>query len=134
MSGDKNNLRQDEGALRILEALSAVDEELLERSGMSVAAEVDQQRKGKVTDMSSFPKQPQKQPTKQPLKQPPRLWRYGRVCAACLAIFVVGVMSWNGLQLTRMIWSAWGGAGAQDSAATAGGRNQTTSAGTTEAA
>ena len=116
MSGEKNNLYHDEGALRILEALSAVDEELLERSGMPVAAEVAQQDNGKVTDMS---------PCREQFKKHRQgLWRYGRVCAACLALLVVGAISWNGLQLTLMIWSAWGGANAQDST-TSGGSNRT---------
>lgn len=94
MSEKKMTFHKDEGALRIMEALSAVDVELLERSGMPVAEAVDGKRSGrKVTDMSSDKKGPRK------------LWRYGRMAAACLAIVVVGAVSWGGLRLTltRMI-------------------------------
>lgn len=53
-------------ALRILEAMSGVDEELLLRS-----------------------------------ESRPRTYRtYGRAAAACLALAVVGVLSWNGLKMT----------------------------------
>lgn len=106
MSGDKNDLRQDQGALRILEALSAVDEELLERSGVPVAAGIDQQDRGKTTDVSYWKNQRKS------------LWQYGRICAACLALIVVGALSWNGL---RMIW---GGAGAAMDSSSSGGANQ----------
>lgn len=91
MKEEKMNLRKDDGALRIMEALSAVDQELLERSGMPAVEAVEGKRSGrKVTYVSLNKKGSRKH------------WRYGHMAAACLAILVVGAVSWGGQRLTRM--------------------------------
>ena len=75
-----------------MEALSAVDEGLLERSGMPVTDTGEGERNGKkVTDMSSYRKRHRS------------LWRYSRMAAACLALVVVGAVSWSGLRLARFM-------------------------------
>ena len=73
----------DEGALRILEAVSAVDEELLERCGMSPepAEAID-----KVADISKYRN-----------RRP--LWKMGRAWAACLGFLAIGAISWYGLRV-----------------------------------
>lgn len=65
---------QTRSALRLMEALSGVDQELLLRS--------EQRRKP--------------------------YWAYGGAAAACLALVVVGALSWNGL---RIIWTPKGESG-----------------------
>lgn len=74
MSEREKTTDQTQSALRLLEALSGVDQGLLLRS--------ESRRKP--------------------------YWTYGRAVAACLALVVVGTLSWNGL---RMIWTPKGGAG-----------------------
>lgn len=92
MNEEKMNLYKDEGALRIMEALSAVDEELLEQSGIPMAEAGEEKRSGKkVTDMSSY------------RKRSHSLWRYSRMAAACLALVVVGAVSWSGFRLARFM-------------------------------
>ena len=91
MNEEKGNLHKEEGALRIIEALSAVDEELLEQSGMSVAeAGEEKQDNRKVTHVSLRKRRTH------------AIGRYGRVAAACLALVVVGAVSWSGLRLAKM--------------------------------
>lgn len=85
MSRDQMDRRQDEGALRIMEALSAVDEALVERSGMSGTAQS--------AEKSRRNRKP--------------VWRWGRAWAACLCLLAVGALSWYGL---RPIWAPKGGA------------------------
>ena len=72
MSEKEKRQYREEGALRILEALSAVDEELLAGCDISV---------------------------KQQKKLIP-LFKYGRACAACLCLILVGALSWYGFQNT----------------------------------
>lgn len=70
-------MSKKESALRIMEALSSVDQELLERCDISE----DEQKKvvtNKVTTVSAF-------------------WK--RTAAACVALIVVGALSWNSLRL-----------------------------------
>ena len=137
MKEEKKNLHKDEGALRIMEALSAVDEDLLERSGMPVVEVVEGKRNSmpvaeagegkrsdeKVTDMSSYKKGSWK------------FWRYGRLAAACLAIVAVGAVSWGGLRLTRMITGDnsspefSGGAQINEATANQGAAQETTTGG-----
>ena len=74
MSDGERKTDQIQSALRLMEALSGVDQELLMRS--------ESRRKP--------------------------YWTYGRAAAACLALVLVGALSWNGL---RMIWMPKGGAG-----------------------
>lgn len=74
MSDREKKTDQTQGALRLMEALSGVDQELLLRS--------------------EYRRKP--------------YWAYGRAAAACLALVVVGVLSWNGL---RVIWTPEGGTG-----------------------
>lgn len=74
MSDREIKTDQTQGALRLMEALSGVDQELLLRS--------EARRKP--------------------------FWIYGRAVAACLALVVVGALSWNGI---RMIWTSKGGEG-----------------------
>lgn len=84
MSGSRKDI-YNEGALRILEAVSAVDEELLERCGMPPeAAEVTE----KVADISKYGKRYRKP-----------LWRMGRTWAACLGLLLIGAISWYGLRV-----------------------------------
>lgn len=74
MSDREKKTDQTQGALRLMEALSGVDQKLLLRS--------------------EYRRKP--------------YWAYGSAVAACLALVVVGALSWNGL---RMIWTPKGGAG-----------------------
>lgn len=90
MSEEQKQYR-DEGALRIMEALSGVDEELLERCGTVDSAVADSlatsTQNKKVTEMSDY------------RKKRKLIWTYGRICAACLCLVIVGVVSWNSLRL-----------------------------------
>lgn len=94
----------NEGALRILEAIGAADEELLERcSKVPESGEGT----GKVAELSRYGKR----------RKP--LWKMGRAWAACLGFLAVGFISWNGLRLIAP-------KGTSDSAgnASGGGMNQ----------
>lgn len=73
MSDREKKTDQTQSALRLMEALSGVDQKLLLRSECR--------------------------------RKP--YWAYGSAAAACLALVVVGALSWNGL---RMIWTPQGGA------------------------
>lgn len=73
MSDRENKTDQIRSAMRLMEALSGVDQELLLRS--------ESRRKP--------------------------YWAYGSAVAACLALVVVGALSWFGL---RTIWTSKGGA------------------------
>lgn len=70
--------RKEESALRIMEALSGVDEELLERCGQPES--FDRQEK-KMTKMSG--------------KGYGFMHKYGSVCAACLCLAVLGTAWWK---------------------------------------
>lgn len=106
MKEEKINLRKDDGALRIMEALSAVDQELLERSGMPAAEAVEGKRSSMpVVEVSERKRNGRKMTNMSSNKKGyGKLWRYGRMAAACLAIVAVGAVSWGGLRLTRMNW------------------------------
>lgn len=85
MSGSRKDDIYNEGALRIMEALGAADEELLERCGMPPEpAEVTE----KVADISKYGKRHRKP-----------LWRMGRTWAACLGLLLIGAISWYGLRV-----------------------------------
>lgn len=103
MSEEQKQYR-DEGALRIMEALNGVDQELLERCGTVDSAVVDNtpasKQDKKVTEMSGY------------RKKRKLIWTYGRICAACLCLVIVGVVSWNSLRL--------GGGGTADDSFTGG--------------
>ncbi|MCI9188739.1 MAG: hypothetical protein HFH84_03765 [Lachnospiraceae bacterium] len=70
-------------ALRIMEALSGADEELLERSENERAQSISTYKKRKYVKGRGF--------------QP--LWRYARPWAAVLCLAVVGALGWGGYQL-----------------------------------
>lgn len=84
MSENRKDIYYDEGALRILEALGAVDEELLERCGEAPEPKGSTE---KVVEISKHRKR----------RKP--LWKMGRAWAACLGLLAVGFISWNGLRL-----------------------------------
>lgn len=69
-------MSKQKSALRIMEALSSVDQDLLERCDISEVKE-KKSATGKVTRMSVF---------------------WIRTAAACLALIAVGALSWNGLR------------------------------------
>lgn len=96
MKEEKRNLHKDEGALRIMEALSAVDEELLEQSGMPGSRS---------------------------------LWRYSHMAAACLALVVVGAVSWSGLRLAWVNWESNNLSGSSGGGQTGAISNQETAQG-----
>lgn len=83
----RKDAKNNEEALRILEALSAVDEELLARCD----AEADAEGEAAVIP----------------------LWRRWHMWAACLSFIAVGVLSWNAL---RLVGSPKGSGGNADSA------------------
>lgn len=87
MSGVEKRIRQNEGAFRILEALGAADEELLERCETPAAAGETDGTKRKATKVSELSRRRK------------QLWRQGRAWAACLGLLVVGALSWYGLQI-----------------------------------
>lgn len=76
---------KQDGALRIMDALSGVDPELLERS--------DHGKKEKAQGGSRKP-----------------LWRYGRAWAAVFCLAAVGIMTWGGYQYRERGQDAAGGA------------------------
>ena len=84
MSENRKDIYYNEGAWRILEALGAVDEELLERCG---EAPEPVESTGKAAKILKFRKR----------RKP--LWKMGRTWAACLGLLTVGFISWNGLRL-----------------------------------
>lgn len=122
MSGKRNHLRQEKGALRILEALSGVEEELLERSGAPVAEgeliDEDSTLAQEVYSAEAVPQREKMTHTSQYLERHRKIYRYGRLGAACLGLAVVGALSWNGL---RMIWGGAGAAGGTTGSASSGG-------------
>lgn len=95
MRDRKNDIQQTQGALRLMEALSGIDEELLERSGTLNSLEVIAQRDEtkEVTSVSEIFKRRRSSAV------------YRNAVAACIGFVVVGVISWNAL---RPIWSPKG--------------------------
>lgn len=87
-------------AMRIMEALSGVDEELLERCGYSSGATVLRRRYGRAVG-SGTP-----------------VWRWAQACAAVLCLLAVGAASWSGYRMMRNIGS--------DGSSYSGGANQGT--------
>lgn len=83
---DKNTTPR-RSALRLLEAFSGVDEELLVRSGFATGADAENNDE-KVTYVSGYDGRR-------------RRIIYGRVAAACLALLAVGAISWNALRLSH---------------------------------
>ena len=110
MSDRKNNIQQTQGALRLMEALSGIDEELLERSGALGSCETISQNDGndKVTNVSEICQ-----------RQRSRVV-YRNAVAACLGLVVVGVLSWNAL---RPIWTPKGAESSSN--ANTGGQGET---------
>lgn len=86
-------MSKKKSALRIMEALSSVDQELLERCDISEAKE-KKSATGKITAMSAF-------------------WM--RTAAACAVLIIAGILSWNGLRVTNE--NSTGGSGYIDGAA-----------------
>lgn len=84
MSEKRKDIHYNEGALRILEALGAVDEELLERCGEAPQLVESTEKTAKILRYK---------------KRRKPLWKMGRVWAACLGLLAVGFISWNGLRL-----------------------------------
>lgn len=95
MSDRKNNIQQTQSALRLLEALSGIDEELLERSDAPGALETIAHRNGteEVTSVSENRKRRRISVV------------YRNAVAACIGFVVVGALSWNAL---RPIWTPKG--------------------------
>lgn len=95
MRDRKNDIQQTQGALRLMEALSGIDEELLERSDTLSSPEVIAQRdeSKEVTNMSEIFRHRRSNAV------------YRNAVAACIGFVVVGVISWNAL---RPIWSPKG--------------------------
>lgn len=95
MRDRKNDIQQTQGALRLMEALSGIDEELLERSGALSSPEVIAQRdeSKEVTSVSEVFRRRRSSAV------------YRNAVAACIGFVVVGVISWNAL---RPIWSPKG--------------------------
>lgn len=87
-------------ALRIMEALSGVDEELLERS-----------ENERVQSICDFKK---RKNVKNREYQP--LWRYARPWAAVLCLAVVGALGWGGYQLTLKVDNSASGGNMNDMA------------------
>ena len=84
MSENRKDIHYNEGALRILEALGAVDEELLVRCGEASESMESTQKTVKILKYR---------------KRRKPLWKMGRTWAACLGLLAVGFISWNGLRL-----------------------------------
>lgn len=95
MSEKKNKIQQTQSALRLLEALSGIDEELLLRSDTPDTLETIVQRNEaqKVTNVSGNRKHRRS------------IVAYRNAVAACIGFVVVGVLSWNAL---RPIWAPKG--------------------------
>lgn len=108
MSENRKDIYYNEGALRILEALSAVDEDLLERCK---EAPEPVESTGKTAKILNFKKR----------RKP--LWKMGRTWAACLGLLAVGFISWNGLRLATSHGLSFDSAGNS----TGGGLNQSQS-------
>ena len=109
MSEKRKDIYYNEGALRILEALGAVDEELLERCG---EAPEPVESTGKTAKILKYRKR----------RKP--LWKMGRTWAACLGLLAVGFISWNGLRLATSHGLSFDSAGNS----TGGAMNQSQSA------
>lgn len=104
MSDKKNNIQQTQSALRLLEALSGIDGELLERSGTTATGEniAQKNENEEVTKVSENRK---------------RLRSgvyYRNAIAACIGLVVVGALSWNAL---RPIWTPKGAGSSLNGAA-----------------
>lgn len=83
---ERKNAHRTKGALRILEALGGVDQDLLARSGAPDTSASSHTIK-KVTDMSDYRKRYR------------LISVFGRTVAACLVFVIAGLLSWNGLRL-----------------------------------
>lgn len=92
-------------ALRIMEALSGVDEELLERSEGKSAQKISAYEKHGSGESSTVGAGRNRYKT---------LWRYARPCAAVLCLAIVGVLGWSGHQLTTKVNNAASGGNAND--------------------
>lgn len=80
-------MRRQEEAMRIMEALSGVDEELLARCEAEGTAD-------SLKDVGRLTGRKRKQ-------QGSRSWRYLSRCAAVLALVAVGAVSWSGLRVLQ---------------------------------
>jgi len=94
-------------ALRIMEALSGVDEELLERSEGKSAQKISAYGKHGSGENSTAGANRNRYKL---------LWRYARPCAAVLCLAVVGVLGWSGYQLTQKVDNGASGGNANDMA------------------
>lgn len=92
-------------ALRIMEALSGVDEELLERSEGKGTQKISAYGKHGSRENSTVGAGRNRYKT---------LWRYARPWAAVLCLAVVGVLGWSGYQLTKKVDNGASGGCAND--------------------
>lgn len=89
MSGNRKDIYYNEGALRLMEALGAVDEELLERCGEAPKSNENSEKNSGALESRIYRYRKNRKP----------LWKMGRAWAACLGLLAVGFITWNGLKL-----------------------------------
>lgn len=87
-------MRRQEEAMRIMEALSGVDEELLARCEAEGTADSVEGTADSLKDAGRLTGRKRKQ-------QGSRSWRYLSRCAAVLALVAVGAASWSGLRVLQ---------------------------------
>lgn len=86
-------MRRQEEALRIMEALSGVDEELLARCEAADTANIG--------DGTAASREEAGRPTGRKGKRNRHMWQYLGRCAAVLALVAVGAVSWKGLRVSK---------------------------------
>lgn len=87
-------MRRQEEAMRIMEALSGVDEELLARCEAAGTADTGEETEDSLKDVRRLTGRKRE-------RQGSRSWRYLSRCAAVLALAAVGAASWSGLRVLQ---------------------------------
>lgn len=94
-------MRRQEEAMRIMEALSGVDEELLARCEAEGIADSVEDMADNGEDTADFLKDAGRLTGRTKRQQGSRSWRYLSRCAAVLALVIVGAASWRGLRVSQ---------------------------------
>lgn len=94
-------MKRQEEAMRIMEALSGVDEELLARCEAAGTADSREGMTGTGKGTAGSLKDVGRLTGRRRKRQGSRSWRYLSRCAAVLALAAVGAASWSGLRVSQ---------------------------------
>ena len=94
--GEDQRIRDQESALRIMSALSGVDEKLLERSEVSMRRNIISWERNKILDRR---KEIALERNRTSDRRKTIVWKRGRICAAVVCVAFIGVATWRGYQM-----------------------------------